>query len=137
MPDRSEKTRIVSDRLSEQVRVLAMSSTSSRRVGCILLKKGRPVVSTVNLEGKTHPTQAKFSTRAGEPYRKSLHAEIRALIKARVEVDTLVVGRVNKKNELCLSKPCSACQLAIAEMGIKRVYYTADGGGWEKLELPS
>ena len=135
MSDRSEKAQLVSDRLSEQVRVLAMSSPSNRRVGCVLLKKGRVVVSTTNLEGKTHPVQSNFANRVGEPYRKSLHAEIRALIKARVEADTLLVGRVDRLDRLCLSKPCPACQLAIQESGIKKVFYSENGSEWKKLEL--
>lgn len=135
MSDRSEKVQLVADKMSEQVRVLAMSSPSARRVGCVLLKKGRVVVSTTNLEGKTHPIQSNFAARVGQPYRVSLHAEIRALIKSRVRADTLIVGRVNKANKLCLSKPCPACQLAISESGVKRVYYSTDGGKWEELKL--
>lgn len=122
-------------RLSEQVRVLAMSSPSRWRVGCVLLKKGRVVVSTTNVEGKTHPKQSELAGRVGQPYRQSLHAELRALLKARVKVDTLVVGRVNSRNELCLSRPCPVCQLALLEAGIKSVYYSTNDGTWCPLEL--
>jgi deoxycytidylate deaminase len=73
---------------------------------------------------------------AGEPYRVSLHAEIRALIKSGDRVaDTLVVGRVNRSGNLCLSKPCAVCQLAIGESNIKNIYYSTDEGTWERLEL--
>jgi deoxycytidylate deaminase len=124
---------LIEPRLSEQVRILAMSSSSRWRVGCVLLRRGRVVVSTTNVEGKTHPRQSELAGRVGQPYRRSLHAELRALLKARVEVDTLVVGRVNSRNELCLSKPCPVCQLALLEAGITDVYYSIDGGGWESL----
>jgi deoxycytidylate deaminase len=129
---------VVDGRLSETVRVLAMSSPSKRRVGCVLLRKGRVVVSTTNVEGKTHPVQADFASRAGEPFRRSLHAEIRALIRSvEKNPDTLIVGRVNSKGKLCLSRPCPVCQLAISESGIKTVYYSADDETWKCLELPT
>ena len=137
MSDRSKKTGLVSKSLSERVKLLAMSSDSTRRVGCVLLKKGKMVVSTTNVEGKTHPIQSEFANRAGQPYRISLHAEIRALIKARTKADTLVVGRVSKSNELCLSKPCPVCQLAISESGIKNIYYSDTDGTWSLLKLPT
>jgi len=103
----------------------------------VLLRKGRVVVSTTNVEGKTHPRQESLAVRVGQPYRRSLHAELRALLKARVETDTLVVGRVNSRNELCLARPCPVCQLAISESGIQHVYYSTDGGDWARLELPT
>lgn len=127
---------VVDSRLSETVRILAMSSPSKWRVGCVLLRRGRVVVSTTNVEGKTHPRQSELAVRVGQPYRRSLHAELRALIKGRsAKPDTLVVGRVNSKNELCLARPCPVCQLAISESGILNVYYSTDGGDWSRLEL--
>lgn len=129
---------VVDSRLSETVRILAMSSPSKWRVGCVLLRRGRVVVSTTNVEGKTHPRQEILALRVGQPYRRSLHAELRALIKGRsAKPDTLVVGRVNRKNELCLARPCLVCQLAIRESGIRSVYYSTDGGMWEDLKLPA
>lgn len=126
----------VSRRIEGIVHSLASSSPSSHRVGCVLLRKGRIISSATNLEGKTHPYQSRLATQAGEPYRVSLHAEIRALIRAGNRVaDTLVVARVNKSGNLCLSKPCAVCQLAILESGIRNVYYSTDSGTWESLEL--
>jgi deoxycytidylate deaminase len=128
---------VIEEKFSEAVKILALSSSSRRKVGCILLRKGRIVASSTNVQGKTHPLQLDFAIRAGEPSRTSLHAEIRALIKSRIQCDTLIVGRVNKKGELCMSKPCPVCQLAIRESGIGNIYYSTDFGVWEKLELPS
>jgi deoxycytidylate deaminase len=128
---------VIEEKLSEVVRALALSSTSRRKVGCILLRKGRIVVSSTNVQGKTHPLQLDFAIRAGEPSRTSLHAEIRALIKTRTQCDTLIVGRVNGKGEFCMSKPCPVCQLAIRESGIMSIYYSTETGSWSRLELPS
>lgn len=126
---------MISDRIAEQVRDLATSADSRWRVGCVLLRRGRVVVATTNAEGKTHPRQKLLAHRVNEPYRVSLHAELRALLKAREAVDTLVVGRVNRRGDLCLARPCPVCQLAIAESGVKKVYYTTDQGGWDSLRL--
>jgi deoxycytidylate deaminase len=127
---------MVSSRIEKLVHSLALSSLSSHRVGCVLLRKGRVVSSATNLESKTHPYQSRLAEQAGEPYRVSLHAEIRALIRAGDKpADTLVVGRVNKSGNLCLSKPCAVCQLAISESGVRNIYYSTDSGTWESLEL--
>ena len=122
----------------EYVRAIALSSLSRRKVGCVLLKKGRIVVAATNVEGKTHPLQTRLANMVGEPYRVSLHAEIRALIKnKRNGCDTLLVCRVNKRGEFMMSKPCQVCQQAIRESGVKNVYYTTEGGSWQSLELPA
>lgn len=127
---------MVTKRIEQIVQDLALSSPSAHRVGCVLLRKGRVVCSATNVEGKTHPYQSRLAQQAGEPYRVSLHAEIRALIRVGDRsADTLVVGRVNKSGNLCLSRPCAVCQLAIGESGIRNVYYSSDEGTWERLEL--
>ncbi len=127
---------MVTRRIAQIVQDLASSSPSSHRVGCVLLRKGRVVSSATNLEGKTHPYQSRLASQVGEPYRVSLHAEIRALIRAGDRpADTLVVGRVNRSGNLCLSKPCAVCQLAISESGLRNVYYSTDEGYFERLEL--
>jgi deoxycytidylate deaminase len=126
---------VIDSKLSETVRNLALSADSRWRVGCVLLRKGRVVVATTNAEGKTHPRQKLLAHRVNEPYRTSLHAELRALLKAREAVDTLVVGRVDRNGKLCMSRPCPVCQLAISEYGIGRVVYSGPDGSW--LELPA
>lgn len=127
---------MLEDRIAEQVRAVALTSDSRRRIGCVLLRRGRVFISSTNVEGKTHPTQARLATMAGEPYRTSLHAEIRALLKeGSSKCDTLIVGRVNKKGEFCMSKPCPVCQLAIRGSGIRKVYYSTSQGSWETLRL--
>lgn len=103
-------------------------------MGCVLLRKGRVVVNATNVEGKTHPRQHYLAHKVGEPYRVSLHAELNALIKSRADFDTLVVARVNKSGEFCMSRPCAACRLAISEAGVRNVIYSTSEG-WERLEF--
>jgi len=125
---------VVSRHVAKAVTDLALSIDSRWRVGCVLLRKGRIVVRSTNVWGKTHPVQSRLAEQVGQPYRVSLHAELRALLKPdAVSCDTLVVGRVNRRGELCMARPCPVCQLAITESNIERVYYSTDSGAWSEL----
>lgn len=64
----------------------------------------------------------------------SLHAE-RAVVKALGDISqlrgcTLEVVRLNKKNEIRSSKPCSNCEMflekCMREYGLRRVIYSSD-----------
>ena len=134
MHDSSCEDETIGRRIAEKAKAVAARSPSRRRVGCVLLRKGRVVVSATNVEGKTHPTQKKFAGAAGEPFKVSLHAEIHALIRSRVDCDTLVVCRVGKNGNLLMSKPCAACQLAIAQSSVRRVVYSDSAGRWRELQ---
>jgi len=99
-----------------------------------LASQNRIAVRSTNVWGKTHPVQSRLAEQVGQPYRVSLHAELRALLKPDAALcDTLVIGRVNRRGELCMARPCPVCQLAIAESGIERVYYSTDNGAWSEL----
>jgi deoxycytidylate deaminase len=125
---------VVSDKVEKILVSMALATDSRWRVACVLLRKGRIVVRSTNVFGKTHPVQSRLADRVGQPYRVSLHAELRALLNPKAaSCDTLVVGRVNRQGELCLARPCPVCQLAISESGIKRVYYSTDNGMWSEL----
>lgn len=124
---------MVDDKTASIVKELAMSVKSRWKVGCVLMRRGRIVVSATNVFGKTHPRQKLLAEKVNQPYRVSLHAELRALLKAREPVDTLIVGRVNRLSELCLARPCPICQLAITEHGIRKVYYSVSEGVWSEL----
>jgi tRNA(Arg) A34 adenosine deaminase TadA len=110
---------------------LAKSSTSKRKVGAILLKRGKIVASATNLETKSHPEQARYAKRVGKPLNIYLHAEIGALVRCTCEADTIIVCRVDKKGDIKLAKPCPICELAIKESKIKNIYYTNNKGELE------
>jgi deoxycytidylate deaminase len=113
---------------------LAESSISKRKVGAILLKRGKIVAAATNLETKSHPEQARYAQKAGKPLNIYLHAEIRALIKCDC-ADTILVARVDKKGNVKMAKPCPICQLAIRESKVNNVFYTTNNGSVEQLEL--
>lgn len=73
---------------------------------------------------KTHPTQARYASLAGEPYKTYLHAEIAALIKCRKEPFKIKIERKDKNGKDMMAKPCPICELAIRKAGIKFVEYT-------------
>lgn len=114
---------------------VAKSSDGTKKVGCVGVRKNKLVSESPNFFKKSHPTQAMYARRVNQPKRIHLHAEVATLIRAREEIDTLFVCRINKKGDLRMSKPCPICQLAIESEGISTVYYTTDKGTWEIMEL--
>jgi deoxycytidylate deaminase len=130
------KSPIKKDILNQAVAV-AMSSTSKKKVGSIILKKGRLVASAVNIEKKSHPIQAFYGERASNIHNNDglsqkiyLHSEVNCLIRSKGKGDTIIVARVggNGGKELRNSKPCPICSLALKEYGIKHVHYSTDYG---------
>jgi len=67
----------------------------------------------------------------------SIHAEVDAIIKARTDVKgySLLVVRLNAKNELTLSKPCEHCMMYIEYVGVKNVFYSNKEGEIERIKL--
>ncbi len=108
----------------------ACSSLSRKKVGAILLNKGRVVAKGVNQDTKTHPLQARLAELVGLDEKIYLHAEVSALIKCRSDADTIVVARIggHSGDELRNAKPCKICELALQQAGIKHIYYTTDDG---------
>lgn len=93
---------------------------STFRLGAVLVKKNRPVASSVN-SYKTHPVARRLSE---WPF---LHAEMAAIIKCGLdncEGLTLYVCRVRRDRTIGSAKPCAACEKLIQEVGIKEVKYT-------------
>ena len=110
----------------------AKMSESKFRHAAICLNHNGHIVATATNSRKTHPQQAEYAKRVGRPQKVSLHAELAALIKAREDVETVVVCRLNKRGELRLSKPCPVCRLALDEAGVDEVWFSTDIG-FEKL----
>ena len=81
---------------------------------------------------KSSPFQKKY---ASTEHRIFLHAEIATIKNALRQLDlwqlkksSLYICRVKNEGKWGNSKPCEGCQRAIAEFGIKNVYYTVDNG---------
>lgn len=87
-------------------------------------KKGALISIGTNSYEKTHPLQAYFACKSGNPDKVFLHAEIAALVKCRAKPYKIYVERLNKNGEPRLAKPCEVCKLAIDVAGIEVVEYT-------------
>lgn len=119
---------MISDNFLQLAIETASSSPSKKKVGAVLLKKSKVISSAVNLEKKTHPWQACLARQVGLHQKIYLHAEVHALIKAKEDVDTIVVARVNNQGKLRNAQPCPICSLALEQAGINNIYYTTNEG---------
>lgn len=82
----------------------------------------------------THPLAKKFGHRYS-----AIHSELAALKNFPHNIDyldkcTLINLRINKSNQLCMSKPCIKCQAMLAVFGIKRIFYTDYFGNFIKFQ---
>jgi len=110
----------------------AKHSEAKFRHAAICLDKRGQIVSHATNSRKTHPMQAEYAKRTGKEQKVSLHAEIAALIRAREDIETVVVARINKRGELRNSRPCPICKLALEEANVQDIWFSTDIG-FEKL----
>jgi tRNA(Arg) A34 adenosine deaminase TadA len=89
-------------------------------------KRGNVLSVGSNSYVKTHPLQAEYARRAGEPHKVYLHAEIHAITRCRdlKRAHTLRVFRYAEDGSPAGAKPCNICQAAIKAAGIKNVEHT-------------
>lgn len=118
--------------------ISCMSDFPKIHIGCIAIYK-KQIIGVGYNSRKTSPIQSKYNTLGGrklfsnngKPINEYLHAEIDCLNMIRnMDIDfskvKLYISRKNNLNELACCRPCSACEYAIKELGIKTVYYTDD-----------
>jgi len=80
---------------------------------------------------KTHPLLKLYPK-----YSVGIHAELDVIMKSGLDDlsdYTLVVIRINRNNEITMSKPCKSCQSVIKMYNIYDVYYTNYNGYFCKL----
>jgi len=111
----------------------AKASEAKFRHAAICLDSRGHIVSHATNSRKTHPLQAEYAKRTGKEQKVSLHAEIAALIRARDDIETVVVARINKRGELRNSRPCPICRLALEEAAVREIWFSTDKG-FERLE---
>lgn len=114
------------------------------KIGCVITYKNKIIGSGYN-DDKTHPLQQRynelyrdFNTNNGNFVKHSIHAEISAISsipyvvgkeadfnKAKIFVYRICPGKPRGYGN---AKPCEACIHAIADMGIRDVFFTDDDG---------
>jgi tRNA(Arg) A34 adenosine deaminase TadA len=94
------------------------------RLGAVIVNRKKIEVAKFNCL-KSHPKLCKYYE---YPY---LHAEASCILSLGLDNcadKSIYVVRVRKDGTTALAKPCSSCQRLIADVGIKKVYYsTLDG----------
>jgi len=99
-----------------------IKSDHKQMIGAVIFDKKRILSKGYNTCQRSvknlHP---KFQ---GFPY--SVHAEVDAIIKARTDLkgSSILVIRLNKKNQFQLSKPCKKCLEYLNYVGIKNIFYS-------------
>jgi len=72
-------------------------------------------------------------------YLQSLHAEQHAIIscknRKKLKGASILVIRINNKDELRLAKPCKMCMGFIEHVGISKVYYSTNSGEIKLLKV--
>lgn len=102
---------------------MALESNQEHRVGACVVKSGR-VLSV----GKNEVNKTNWITKVYFEY-PTVHAECSALAKLTPEIirgATVYVYREKWTKSPGLAKPCTHCARVLAEMGIRRVYYTTN-----------
>jgi len=115
-------------------RTMAEKSVSRFRLGAVLAKKNRVISTGYNDMGKTHTLMQKYNL--DKTWAPGLHAEIHSCIgvpMADLDSADLYVVRILKNGGLAMAKPCRICQKFIADVGIRRVYYSFSDEGWQEL----
>lgn len=88
-------------------------------------KKGRLLAVATNSYTKTHPLQAYFAKKVGQPERQFAHAEIACILRCKdKQIHTLRIFRYDQNNDLVCAKPCPICQEAISAYNIPHVWYS-------------
>lgn len=100
----------------------ALKSTYKQKLGAVVFNKGRFISSGHNYGNRSIASHLpKF-----RHWPTSLHAEIIAVINARTDLKgaSILVVRINNKNEFRLALPCANCMSYLKYVGIKKVYYS-------------
>ena len=103
-------------------------------LGCVIVDGSRIISSGCNSITRCSPIQQKLDhNRFGGEHRGVCHAETAALlplIRQRADLTscTAYLYRSHKDGSLAISRPCSGCMSLLRAVGIRRVFFTVEGG---------
>lgn len=111
------------------------NGASSAKIGAVAVFR-RTIIAQGRNQDKTHPLQQRYNiyrynVNGNHYYPSKMHAEMELISKIRYldinfsEVE-IYVYRETKSGQKALAKPCLACETALRELGIRRVYYTGN-----------
>ena len=110
-------------------RISRISTYDRVRIGCIAVYK-KNIIGIGYNQAKTNPMQLKYSPYRGiKTVNNYIHAEMACLNQIKnLDIDfskvKLFIYREDAQKNIRICKPCGACERAIRDLGIKKVYYT-------------
>ena len=103
-------------------------------LGCVIVDGSRIISSGCNSITRCSPIQQKLDhNRFGGEHKGVCHAETSALlplIRQRADLTSCAayLYRSHKDGSLALSRPCSGCMSLLRAVGIRRIFFTVEGG---------
>lgn len=116
--------------------VSSLSDHSFAKLGCVLVDKHRIISSGHNSSTRCSPLQKQIDVaRFGDPdkHKGPVHAETSCLLPLiRQGYDMtrsdLYIVRRHKNGSLALSRPCPGCMSLLRANGVRRVFFSVEGG---------
>lgn len=116
--------------------VASLSDHRQAKLGCVLVDKHRIISSGHNSSTRCSPLQKQIDTaRFGSPeqHKGFVHAETACLLPLiRQGYDMtrsdLYIVRRHKNGSLALSRPCPGCMSLLRANGVRRVFFSVEGG---------
>jgi tRNA(Arg) A34 adenosine deaminase TadA len=116
-------------------KMACLSNYGNFRHGAVVVKHGAIMSAGHN---KDRPTTFGSRFRTKDKGEATIHAELSAILnipRSQTEGSDVYVVRINREQELRLSKPCEMCQAAMKFVGIKRVFYSTNDNTFEMMRL--
>ncbi len=119
--------------LNTTIKIAESNNTYIKWRLAAIITKGGSVQSVGLSKLRSNPAVCDFDM-PGVRERVSLHAEMDALKRCgNPKGATIYIARIGRSGKVGLAKPCSHCQNALINAGIKKVIYTINGieyGSW-------
>jgi deoxycytidylate deaminase len=102
----------------------ALKSDFKQKMGAVVFNKNQYISSGHNYGCRSIASHLSKFRR----YPTSLHAEVIAIINAKIDLKgaSIIVVRINNNKEFRLSKPCHECMNYLKYIGIKKIYYSIE-----------
>lgn len=116
--------------------VASLSDHKQTKLGCVLVDKHRIISSGHNSSTRCSPLQKQMDTaRFGFPdqHKGLVHAETACLLPLirqgyDMSRSDLYIVRRHKNGSLALSRPCPGCMSLLRASGVRRVFFSVEGG---------
>ena len=116
--------------------VASLSDHRQSKLGCVLVDKHRIISSGYNSSTRCSPLQKQMDTaRFGFPdqHKGLVHAETACLLPLirqgyDMSRSDLYIVRRHRNGSLAISRPCPGCMSLLRASGVRRVFFSVEGG---------